>query len=173
MRTTKLLALASAGAAALVVVSACGSSGGSSPAAQNPKAGSNPGQVKLQSTSLGSVLANGSGRTLYLLTSDGAKLGCTGACLSIWQPLMASGGAPVAAPGVTGMLSTVSRGSDKQVTISGHPLYTYTGDSSSGQTTGQGVKSYGGTWWVLDASGAAVTSSAGASSSASANPYGY
>jgi predicted lipoprotein with Yx(FWY)xxD motif len=46
----------------------------------------------------------------------------------------------------------------KQVTYGGHPLYTYLGDRSPGQTTGEGIQSFGGIWWVLSAtSGSAIT----------------
>jgi predicted lipoprotein with Yx(FWY)xxD motif len=39
----------------------------------------------------------------------------------------------------------------KQVTLNGHPLYTYSGDSAAGDVAGQGV---GGGWWVVGPDGA-------------------
>jgi hypothetical protein len=40
-------------------------------------------------------------------------------------------------------------------------MYEYSGDSGSGQANGQGIKSFGGTWYVLNASGNPVTSKSG------------
>jgi predicted lipoprotein with Yx(FWY)xxD motif len=155
-----------AGMGAALVLSACGSSGGSSTVSTG---GNNtPGAtVTARSTSMGKVLTNSAGKTLYLLTADTAsKLACTGSCVQLWIPLMApSSGAPQAGSGVTGALSTVSRDSGKQVTIAGHPLYTYTADGSPGDVSGQGVTSFGGTWYAVDTSGQAVTTSMGGTSS--------
>jgi hypothetical protein len=44
-------------------------------------------------------------------------------------------------------------------------MYEYSGDSGPGQSNGQGIKSYGGTWYVLNASGDLVTTSAASSGS--------
>ncbi len=44
-------------------------------------------------------------------------------------------------------------------TYNGYLLYEYTGDSAPGQTNGQGLQSFGGTWYVLNASGQPVKSS--------------
>jgi predicted lipoprotein with Yx(FWY)xxD motif len=40
-----------------------------------------------------------------------------------------------------------------QVTYAGHPLYTYAGDSRSGDTAGQGLAQFGAEWYVLAPSG--------------------
>jgi len=40
-----------------------------------------------------------------------------------------------------------------QVTINGAPVYTFQGDSAAGNTNGQGIMSFGGTWNVVMASG--------------------
>jgi len=176
--TTKALFLSATGVAAAVVLAACGgSSGGSALSAgsgnTSAPASSGP-DVKVAKTGLGSVLTDKSGRTLYLLTSDRTSLACTGGCLTIWAPLMlAHGATPQAGAGVTGALGTVSRGSAKQITISGHPLYTYTADTGAGQTNGQNVRSYGGVWWVVSGSGAPVTTSGGAAPSPTSNGYQY
>jgi predicted lipoprotein with Yx(FWY)xxD motif len=167
-----------AGVAVALVLSACGgSSKGTSTIGGQPSAPA-PGapNLSLHSTSLGSVLADSSGRTLYLLTSDrNGSLACTGGCLQVWAPLMLSAGAtPQAGSGVTGTLGVVARGSNKQVTIAGHPLYTYTADDGPGQTNGQGIQSYNGTWYVVNSSGASVTSSAGGGASPSpTSGYSY
>jgi predicted lipoprotein with Yx(FWY)xxD motif len=130
--------------------------------------------VLVATTNLGPVLVDGSKRTLYLLTADRTSLACTGSCLTIWSPLLvAAGQTPNTGPGVSGALGTVDRQGRKQITISGHPLYTYTGGAGSGQTNGQGIQSFGGVWYTVGATGAPVTSSGGAAPSPSSNGYNY
>ena len=115
-------------------------------------------------TSLGTVLVNAKGRTLYLFEGDSAKhLGCTGACLSSWIPLSGTGAATGSAKAAD--LGTVKRGSATQVTYDGHPLYTFVGDTKSGQTTGEGLVLSGKKWYAVSPSGAAMTASTKGSSS--------
>jgi predicted lipoprotein with Yx(FWY)xxD motif len=105
-------------------------------------------------SSYGAILTDSSGRTLYLYTPDEGKGSpqCTsaGGCAAAWPPLEASG-TPRAGGGVQqGLLGT----EDGQVTYDGHPLYYYAGDSSPGETSGQGL---GGIWFVVSTAGAAVS----------------
>jgi predicted lipoprotein with Yx(FWY)xxD motif len=46
-----------------------------------------------------------------------------------------------------------------EVTYNGWPLYTFTGDSGPDTVKGEGITGFGGTWYVLNASGNPVTSS--------------
>lgn len=112
----------------------------------------------------GMVLTNHRGLSLYLFTSkSGNPVPCKGGCLSIWPPLLVSGSVHrvQAGPGVAGHLGLVTRsGTTKQVTYNGYPLYTYAGDSRPGQATGQGIVSFGGTWYLLRASARAPASTA-------------
>src|SRR5438128_123282 len=142
------------------VLSACGSSGGSSPSGTTP---SNPtstrATVALGTTNLGSVLVDDRGRTLYQLSSDKPNQpACVGSCLSVWRPLtVATGAQPKAGTGVTGALGVLTRADGtRQVTIGTHPLYTYSGDTSTGEANGQQIMSYGGIWYVVTAVGAPV-----------------
>src|SRR5436190_13490966 len=106
--------LAGTGAAAAVVLAACGgSSGGSS---LSSGSGNNSGApasggaatVTVHTTSLGSVLADSSGKTVYLFSIDTpTKSNCTGACLSVWAPVTATG-QPTPGSGVTATLTTVA-----------------------------------------------------------------
>jgi predicted lipoprotein with Yx(FWY)xxD motif len=112
-------------------------------------------------TSLGTVLTNSSGFALYLLTADSpTRSNCTTfPCTTIWSPVWAAGGG-IAGSGVQQSLLGTLRLPDgiEQVTYAGHPLYTYIGDLQPAQTSGEGIKSFGGIWWVLSAtSGAAIT----------------
>jgi predicted lipoprotein with Yx(FWY)xxD motif len=170
-RTLKLQASLAGAAGAVVLLAACGSSGGSDNAVVNQPQSSNgtsAAAVTVHTTSLGKVLADSSGKTIYVLTANGKDVKCTGACQSIWEPVQASG-TPQAASGVSAMIAT----SGSQVTVAGHPVYTYTADSGPGQATGQGVQSFGGTWWVLDSAGNLMTASMGAPAPTGSSGYGY
>ena len=102
-------------------------------------------------------LVNSHGRTLYGFTRDSRnKDRCvtTSGCTSTW-PVAASTGKPTAGPGVkSSKLSTItlSNGS-RQVTYAGHPLYTYVGDSSAGETDYVGRQQFGGTWLAVNGAG--------------------
>jgi predicted lipoprotein with Yx(FWY)xxD motif len=92
------------------------------------------------------------GKPVYLLSSDPPKGSrCTGKCTSTWPPLTATG-KPTAGPGVDGsLLSTFKRPDGKtQVLYDGHALYSHTG---RGLVSGAGVRSEGGTWYLVSPSG--------------------
>ena len=101
--------------------------------------------VKLgQSSKLGQILTNSSGRTIYVFFKDKAgsnTSACTGTCANVWPPLTAPpSGTPTLQPGVPGTLSVVSRpDGTKQVAYNGQPLYIYSGDSAPGDTNGEGI----------------------------------
>jgi predicted lipoprotein with Yx(FWY)xxD motif len=101
------------------------------------------------------ALANHSSRSLYILTSEkGAKLKCTGSCLSSWLPLevSASTSSIHLCMGVAGKIGFVARTkSEKQVTFNSYPLYTFVGDSGARQSHGQGIKDGSGTWTLVHA----------------------
>jgi predicted lipoprotein with Yx(FWY)xxD motif len=110
-------------------------------------------------TSIGPVLADSKGFTLYWYSKDtGMTSACTGGCATAWPPVI---GKPAAAMGVrlTGKLGTITRaGGMVQATYKGHPLYTYAGDTAPGQVKGNGL---GGVWHALrvNAIGAVTASS--------------
>ena len=58
---------------------------------------------------------------------------------------------PTLGKGVKGKVAIWHHNGINQVTLNGHPLYTYSADSA-GSASGQGLKSFGGTWWLLTAS---------------------
>ena len=98
-------------------------------------------------TSIGPVLADSKGFTLYWYSKDTRMTSsCTGGCATAWPPVI---GKPAAAMGVrlTGKLGTITRaGGMMQATYKGHPLYTYAGDTAPGQVKGNGL---GGVWHAL------------------------
>jgi predicted lipoprotein with Yx(FWY)xxD motif len=110
-------------------------------------------------TSLGTVLAAGSKRlTVYLFAADtGAASTCSGACAQAWPPVTTTGAPKAEGSAVAADLGTITRADGtKQITYNGHPLYYYVSDSQSGETTGQGVNSFGAPWYVLTPSGSEI-----------------
>ena len=190
--TPRNRALFGAVAVAAVAVLAAGCSGSGSGASSasstpttstgTPAAGStatgSAASVKLGSSSLGQILVDGSGRTLYLFKADtGTTSTCNGACAVAWPPDVTNG-----KPSETGltasMLGTSARADHStQVTYDGHPLYYFDGDTKAGEVNGQGVNAFGGAWYAVGPQGTAVTGSAGmtpsTSPSSGSGGYGY
>ena len=111
--------------------------------------------VALASSKLGKILVDSRGHTLYLFQADtGSTSTCNGACASAWPPLTTTG-KPIAGPGVSASKLGTTKRSDgtTNVTYNGHPLYTFIGDSSPGQTTGERNTGFGAEWDVLSATG--------------------
>jgi predicted lipoprotein with Yx(FWY)xxD motif len=116
-------------------------------------------KVGTASSSLGQILVDSHGRTLYLFAKDKkGKSACSGACAAYWPPLLASA-KPHAVAGVKASLLGRTRRADgrMQVTYRHHPLYRYAGDTSKGQIGGQGLNDFGGYWWVLSPAGNKIT----------------
>lgn len=102
----------------------------------------------------GSVLVSPEGASLYLLSSEGhGRIVCTGACLSIWPPLLVAAGTRPAGAGPLGGRLGAVRGPNgaREVTYNGYPLYRYAGDGRPGETSGEGIASFGGTWYLVRA----------------------
>jgi predicted lipoprotein with Yx(FWY)xxD motif len=104
--------------------------------------------IVTQNMSLGPILTDASGRTLYqFLPEKGGKIVCTGACLTAWPPALSN--SAVAGPGVTGRLALIRRPEGgQQLTYNTWPLYYFSGDSGPDQTKGQGLNGFGGRWLV-------------------------
>lgn len=184
-RRPALAVLAAAGALSLA---ACGTSSSSSSASGTSSAsgsstastsstsstGSAPAvtALKTASTSLGSIVVDEAGRTLYQYDDDtkGASSSvCTGACAVEWPAAHAGKGMPRLA-GVTGAVGTITGVDGKeQLTLDGWPLYYFHGDAAAGDVLGQG---YDGIWWVLGPDGSRITTSPSASSSSSPDDSG-
>jgi len=93
------------------------------------------------------ILINAQGRTLYYFTPDTAsKTVCTGSCAQTWPPLLFTGtGKPTASTTLPGELEVYKNANGNQVIYNDHPLYSYSGDSAAGQTSGEGLF---GKWFV-------------------------
>jgi predicted lipoprotein with Yx(FWY)xxD motif len=126
--------------------------------------------VKTASNSLGTILVDSQGMTLYHLSGEqNGKFICTSsACVGVWHPLIApSSGAP-SGEGVS--LGTVKRPEGTvQVTYKGTPLYTFTGDQQPGETKGQGIKDVG-TWSAVTTGSGSAPAASSSSAPAAAAP---
>jgi len=111
--------------------------------------------VNTKHTSLGTILVNGSGQTLYLDAGDKPPhFACTGGCLQAWPPLLANGALKAKGSAKASLLRTVKGANGKTwVTYNGHPLYTFASDSSSNPTSGEGVNGF----FVVSAAGQKIT----------------
>lgn len=155
-------------ALALVLLSACTAATpaepSSSPPASSASASSMPAPAPSQAdaatltlamadSSLGSILVDGKGITLYLFTKDTPNASnCTGQCLAAWPPLL---GKPTAGKGVdAAKLGSFTRADGStQASYNGWPLYYWEQDTKPGDVTGQDVNKG---WYVLNRDGTAV-----------------
>ena len=124
--------------------------------------------------SLGKILVNGAGRTVYIYTSDPAnKVTCTGGCASVWPWVtVPKGTKPQGGSGVKD-LGTVSTGGKLVVTWNKHPLYTYALDTGAGVVNGDGVKEGTGIWYAATVKNASGTSNAAAKGAPATPAAGY
>jgi predicted lipoprotein with Yx(FWY)xxD motif len=163
-------AVIGAAAALCLVAGGCGSSGSSTMAepaasttssttvAQPPAKPKPTGRtVTLHKSDYGTILADGRGIALYLFTHDAKRSRCYGKCAAAWPPFLTKG-EPRAVGGVKqSLLGTVKRSDGKtQVTYNARPIYYYVGDKEPGQVLCQAVLEYGGYWYVVNRSGAAI-----------------
>jgi len=147
------------GALALAATACSNGSGGSAAPAPTPTASA--ATVSARPTSLGTILVNSQARTVYEFANDTTSTStCVGACAANWPPVPAPASLPASLPGVTGTLGVTMRsGGTRQLTVAGHPVYTFAGDSAPGQTNGEGKVLDGGLWTAVSPAGAPVASS--------------
>lgn len=94
------------------------------------------GPAKVGQTSLGSVLADANGMTLYTYARDMPGFSnCNGTCAQNWPPLIAPAGAKA-----SGDWSIVTRDDGKlQWAYKGKALYSWSKDAKPGDTSGDGA----------------------------------
>jgi predicted lipoprotein with Yx(FWY)xxD motif len=155
-----------------IAVAACG--GGSSSDSAAPAAGGKTVGVESMD-GIGNVLVDSSGKALYAsdVEADG-KVHWTSS--SFWKPLIADSGKPTAAAGV-GKLGVIKRPEgNRQVTINGRLLYTFTEDSP-GKAEGNGfsddLNGRHFTWNAVLAGGKIASSSGSSQSGSSTGQDGY
>jgi predicted lipoprotein with Yx(FWY)xxD motif len=182
----KIPAMLTVAAAAMVTLSACGSSmsssnggggsaAGSNGSGNNVNAGASAG-LHVASTSLGKILVDAQGHTVYTLSADSQNNStCAGPCLSVWPAVSPGGHLPGVQLGSTG-----AQGGGSIATVNGMPVYTFIDDHAPGDVSGEGRNEFGGLWYAVSPTGQAVKSpqKATSGSSSSSGPatgggYGY
>ena len=146
-------------AAAAIGAAACGSSNYDAAAQGDSKtpvaapAGSSV-AVKLADTSLGKILVDADGRTLYAFTNDAnGSPTCVDACAKAW-PASSVSGQPVAGAGIAATLRSIASPSGGTMIAAGKwPLYRFVGDAGPGDTNGQGTA---GVWFAVAPDGTLI-----------------
>lgn len=169
-RPSKVLAALFAAAA---IVAACSSGGGGAASASAPAASVAPSasaseapaasesasaaagaEIKLADSSLGQIIVDGAGKTLYMFTPDeGGTPTCYDDCATAWPPLLADDAASVTAgTGLDASKITVVDRTDggKQVKYGNWTLYYFANDAAAGDVNGQGLNDK---WYVVGADG--------------------
>ena len=127
-------------------------------------------QVAVRSTSLGSVLVDSRGHTLYVFDQDtSGKSACSAGCAAAWPPFVTAG-TPVALKGVKASLVGTTKRSDGklQVTFAHHPLYFFAQDAKAGEVQGASVAH----WSAISATGAKLHAKPAPTSTEPAPVYG-
>lgn len=176
MRKKILLPFAVA-ALAVIGLASCSSGSssngyGTSPS-QSPSQSSSPSSsadaassatLSTASTSLGTIVVDNAGMTVYVFDNDTANSGmstCTGTCAATWPAVTTTSTTPTMS-GVSGTVATIQTSDGKnQVTLDGHPLYYFVNDTAAGDVKGQGVQ---GIWWVVAPDGTKITTAPSGSS---------
>ncbi|WP_433274219.1 hypothetical protein ACQPZA_24820 [Pseudonocardia xinjiangensis] len=130
------------------------SGGGSQAAAslgqRSSEGGYWPASLQLgQNNSLGKVVLDGQGFTLYRFDKDTAHpsaSNCTGSCLAKWPPVLTNNKIQIQNLDPSTLGAVTRPDGTQQVTVGGWPVYRYINDVVPGQVTGQGV---GGTWFAI------------------------
>jgi predicted lipoprotein with Yx(FWY)xxD motif len=169
-------------AAATTTTSASASASETTTATTTPAAGSDEGgqqsdvTVAYGETALGDTLVDGTGMTLYLFEADAAGTPtCVDACADAWPPVTVTGD-PVIGDGLNDSLfATVARPDGaQQLTVDGHPLYLFSGDTKAGDTNGQGVADV---WYAAGIDGSKLgetdASTGSQTTEAESSGYGY
>jgi predicted lipoprotein with Yx(FWY)xxD motif len=158
--------------ALLATAAACGGTSGGGYGSSTMTTGSGSGSTQAGglatvTTSLGTILTDKAGMTLYGFAADSkGQSNCDAQCAMYWPPVPAGSALPGDPSGATAKVGSITRADGtKQLTIDGWPMYTYVGDGGKGDTTGQGIDTSGGLWWVVGTNGQWITSSAPSPSS--------
>jgi predicted lipoprotein with Yx(FWY)xxD motif len=136
-----------------LAVAGCGSASGSvsPPTTKDGRAAT----IGVANESLGKILVNSRGGTLYLFQKDsGTTSECTGACAANWPPLRTKGSPAIGSGAKAALLaSTMRSDGSRQITYNNHPLYTFVKDTKAGDTKGEGLTAFGGTWYAISPAG--------------------
>jgi predicted lipoprotein with Yx(FWY)xxD motif len=157
-RRRRVFALVALGAAGAIALAACGGSSDSSSSKKTTTSTAKKGAASTAvvktatSATQGTIVVTKDGKTVYTLTNAGQQVPCSGACLQVWPAVTVAAGAKATGTGV----KNVGTATGGHVTINGAPVYTFSGDGKAGDTNGEGIVSFGGTWNVVKASGSST-----------------
>ncbi|HEX5608663.1 MAG TPA: hypothetical protein VFX45_01065 [Solirubrobacterales bacterium] len=159
----------------MLLISSCGSSDSSdSTAASNANTEEQPKNVAEEEPEekgsavstgtpggVGRVVVNQVGFTLYTTSKDQKDSGetsCYGKCAKVWIPYTTVATPPtIMQKAKPSELGTIERTDGlTQLTYGGYPVYMYKPDEGAARVTGQGVKSFGGTWYTINPKGEIV-----------------
>ena len=102
--------------------------------------------VTLKDTSLGKVLTDNKGMTLYYFSKDvGGTSACSGGCLDTWPVFTVDNLRLDTGLSASDFGSITTSAGKKQITYKGWPLYYYKSDLAAGEVKGENV---GGVWFV-------------------------
>ena len=165
---SRMLGMVGVAGAAAALLAACSSGNAATgntstnppaPAASSGAATSTSADLSTAQSSLGTILVDSKGRTVYLFTQDSndpAKSTCDTGCDSVWPPVMAPAGTPNVSGVDSSKIGTVTRSDGgKQLTYNGWPLYEFEGDSAGGDVKGENMQ---GSWFAVSSAGTKVTS---------------
>jgi predicted lipoprotein with Yx(FWY)xxD motif len=164
------LRLLAVGAVFALVLAACGgddddsSSNASATTSATSKTtettSSQPATVAVAQTSLGKTLVDANGKTIYLFENDKTAdmSTCTGQCATTWPAVTATGALVIGKGLDKEDFKTFARDDGTmQVSVYGHPLYTFAPDMKPGDTNGQGI---GGVWYAVGSNGQKIDNDA-------------
>ena len=137
------------------------------PAATSSGSGLDAALRATTNSSIGAIVVDGAGRTLYRFDKDSASppaSNCEGACANLWPPVLV--GTQISLTGVNrALLGTIKRADGTvQLTLRGWPLYRYAGDPAPGDVNGEGI---GGVWFAVRPTGAKALPASSTSSTSS------
>jgi predicted lipoprotein with Yx(FWY)xxD motif len=165
-----------------LLAAACGNGGpttGNSVPPSAPTTVSNAGPVvKTASTTVQgksvTILTNAQGMALYYDTKDTpTTAACTSSdgCISTWPPLLSSdSGTPTSSTTLPGTLRVATVANGAQVEYQGHLLYTYVGDTTPGQASGDGML---GVWFATTTNLAPAPNGGGSTTPTATPSSGY
>ena len=172
-RRARISAFVALGAAAVIALAACGGSSSSSSkktTTTTSKGAAAAAVVKTaNSSTLGTIAVDSTGKTVYTLTNGSQQVPCTGACMQVWPPVSLPAGTTKATG--SGVKNVAAMGT--QVTINGAPVYTFQGDAAAGTTNGEGINSFGGTWHAVKVGGSSSGSGSTTATTAKSSGSGY
>jgi predicted lipoprotein with Yx(FWY)xxD motif len=109
-------------------------------------------------TTTENVATNSKGFVTYTLSGDSKQHPkCTKAngCLGFWPPVKVKSSSTKnlsKASAIKGRFGIWKRNGFNQVTLNGHPLYTFSMDTKKNTAGGEALKTFGGTWHVVKSS---------------------